>query len=86
MSCEIYTEETPEKAILLVERWESELGLEEHVRSEFYRRILAAIELSSRRPEVCFDTISASKGMEFLEQLRDPGKQPIPPAPPENSQ
>jgi quinol monooxygenase YgiN len=72
--CHIYEEQDPEPAVVLVERWESEAALEEHIRSEAYRRILGAIELSGRPPEVCFDFVSASKGMELIERLRGPGE------------
>ena len=69
--CHIYEEEDPEPAVVLVERWESEAALEEHIRSEAYRRILGAIELSGSPPEVHFDFVSASKGMELIERLRN---------------
>jgi len=41
-----------EPAVVLVERWESKTVLEAHLRSEAYRRILGAIELSDGPPEV----------------------------------
>lgn len=68
--CHIYEEQSPEAGVVLVERWESEAALEAHIRSEFYRRILAAIELSGGPPEVRFEHISASEGMELIERLR----------------
>jgi quinol monooxygenase YgiN len=69
-ACEIYAEQGPEPAIVLVERWESESELEAHLRSENYRRILGAIELSGGPPEVRFDMVSASEGMERIERSR----------------
>jgi quinol monooxygenase YgiN len=74
VGCHIYEEEDPEPAVLLVERWESEATLEEHIRSEAYRRILGAIERSGSPPQVCFDFVSASEGMELIERLRGPGE------------
>ena len=71
----IYEQEEPESAVVLVERWESEATLEDHIRSEAYRRILGAIEVSGAPPEVCFDFVSASKGMELIEQLRGSSEQ-----------
>ena len=71
--CHIYEEEDPEPAVVLVERWDCEAALEEHIRSEAYRRILGAIELSGSPPEVCFDYVSASEGMELIERLRSVG-------------
>jgi len=73
----IYEEQEPEAAVVLVERWESQATLEAHLRSEAYRRILGAIELSGGPPEVSFDFISASEGMELIERSRGPEPQPV---------
>jgi quinol monooxygenase YgiN len=67
---DIYDEQGPESAVLLVERWESETALEAHLRSEIYRLILGAIELSGERPDVRFERVSDSRGMELIERLR----------------
>jgi quinol monooxygenase YgiN len=75
IDCHVYEEEDPEPAAVLVERWESEATLEEHIRSEAYRRILCAIERSGSPPQVCFDFVSATKGIELIEQLRGLEKQ-----------
>lgn len=69
-SCHIYEEQGPEPAVVLVERWESKAALESHIRSESYRRVLGAIELSGGPPEVSFDVVSYSEGMELIERLR----------------
>lgn len=68
--CRIYEEQGPEHSILLCGLWESETALHEHIRSGFYRRVLSAVELSSRAPEVCFHHVSATEGMELIEKLR----------------
>jgi quinol monooxygenase YgiN len=73
VACHIYEERGPEQAVVLVERWESQAALEAHLRSETYRRILGAIELSGGPPEVCFDYVSASEGMDLIERSRTPG-------------
>lgn len=69
-ACHIYEEQGPEPAIVLVERWESEAALDVHIRSEAYRRILGALELSGAAPAVRFDHVSASEGMELIERSR----------------
>jgi quinol monooxygenase YgiN len=71
-ACHIYEEQGPEQALVLVERWTSGAALEGHLRSEAYRRILNAIELSGGPPEVCFDYVSATEGMELIERSRNP--------------
>jgi quinol monooxygenase YgiN len=68
--CEEPALEEDEGAVVLVERWESEAALEAHIRSDAYRRILGAIELSVAAPEVRFEHVSVSEGMERIEELR----------------
>jgi quinol monooxygenase YgiN len=72
-ACHIYEEEGPEPAVAFVERWESREALEAHLRSEMYRRVLGALELSGGRPDICFEEVSASEGMELIERSRNPG-------------
>ena len=74
-ACHIYEEQGPEPAVVLVERWESQAALEAHIRSETYRRILGAIELSDGQPEVRFDHVSATEGMDLIRRARNPGEQ-----------
>jgi len=69
-SCDIYDEEGPEHAIVFIERWESREALEAHLRSEMYRRVLGALELSGGRPDIRFEQVSASEGMELIERQR----------------
>jgi quinol monooxygenase YgiN len=67
VACHVY-EEHGLDAIALVERWESAAALKAHISSTAYKHILSAIELSCAPPEVCFDFVSASEGMEFIER------------------
>lgn len=69
-ACHIYEEQSPERAVVLVEIWTDQASLDEHLRSESYRLILGAMELSSEPPLVRFDTVSATEGMELIERLR----------------
>lgn len=79
-TCRIYEEDGFDQAVLYVEQWASEAHFEQHVRSEVYRRILAAVEFSSKPPEIRFDFVSQSKGMELIEALRTPQNEtPQPP-------
>jgi quinol monooxygenase YgiN len=74
-SCRIYEEDGFEHAILYMERWDSETDFERHVRSELYRRILAALEVSQKRPEISFDYASKTRGMDLIEDLRNTPQQ-----------
>jgi quinol monooxygenase YgiN len=70
---DIYDEQGPESAVLLIERWESDAALEAHLRSETYQCILGAIEVSGERPDIRFEHVSASQGMELIERTRFAG-------------
>ena len=70
--CTILEEQDPEHAIVLVERWESDAALTAHIRSEAYRRILSACEISGAPPEFRFDEVSATQGIERVHRSRLP--------------
>jgi quinol monooxygenase YgiN len=72
-ACHIYEEQGPEPAVVLIESWETQEALERHLRSEAYRLILGAIELSDGQPDIRFDHVSASEGLELIQRMRNPG-------------
>jgi quinol monooxygenase YgiN len=69
----LYEEDGPEAAILYVEEWDSESEFQDHVRSELYRRILAAIDLSKSAPEIGIYQTSNVQGLELIQQIRESG-------------
>ena len=70
LAAQLYEEDGYNGAILYLEEWESEPEFREHLRSELYRRVLAAIDLSSSKPEVCFCQVSTVQGLELVRQIR----------------
>lgn len=56
-------------AVIVVEEWESLEALEAHIRSTDFRAILAAMDLSSREPEVRVDHVSTRQGFEYLQNV-----------------
>jgi quinol monooxygenase YgiN len=78
LACQICEEQGPEQAVVFIERWETRAALSAHLRSEAYRRILGAIELSGSPPEIRFDHVSASEGMELVTRSRAPEREPAP--------
>jgi quinol monooxygenase YgiN len=71
LASHVYEEEGCDGAILYTEEWDSEPGFYDHVRSELYRRILAAIDISKSAPELCFYRVSTAQGLELVDQLRN---------------
>jgi quinol monooxygenase YgiN len=70
LSCRIYEERNREHAVVLVQRWRSRGSLDTHLRSEMFRRILSAVELSIAPPEISFEHVSSSEGIELIERSR----------------
>jgi quinol monooxygenase YgiN len=70
LECCILEEHDDENVIVYLEKWESGAELCNHIRSAIYSRVLKALELSDREPEICFHEITATQGMEVIERLR----------------
>lgn len=68
--CWLAEEDVLQNRIQYAEQWESEEALLEHIRSDLYRRLLAAMELSRRQPEVKFYYCAEAKGLEVIEAAR----------------
>ena len=60
--CDLYQDVENPEAITLVEEWESQADLVLRLRSEDYRAVLAAIELSQEQPVIHFDTVTRRTG------------------------
>jgi quinol monooxygenase YgiN len=70
MSCRLYRDVQEERALMLEETWTSEKDLLRHLQSDKYRRVLLVVEMSVEPPEIRFDTIAHSSGVETIEQAR----------------
>jgi quinol monooxygenase YgiN len=70
ISCHIYEDLQEKNVLMLQEVWRSEEGLNLHLRSDEYRNLLLILELAPERPEIRFDTISGSTGIETIEKAR----------------
>ena len=67
---DLYSNVKNDDSLLLFEVWDSEEALEDHIRSDDFSKILAIMEMSVQPPEISFNTISKSAGIEFIEKLR----------------
>ena len=76
VGCWLSDEEQLHNHVRYAEQWDSEEALHEHIRSDLYRRVLAAMELSKRPPEISFHYTSETKGFELIENLRRQAKWP----------
>ncbi|MDB4303709.1 antibiotic biosynthesis monooxygenase [Desulfosarcina sp.] len=64
----IYADLEEENVIMFEELWRSREELERNLRSEEYRNLLLVVELALERPEIKFNFISDSTGIEAIEK------------------
>jgi quinol monooxygenase YgiN len=69
-SCNIYEDLQEKNTILFSGTWRSSEILEMHLRSNEFRNILLVMEMAVKKPEIRFDEISASTGIETVEKAR----------------
>jgi quinol monooxygenase YgiN len=75
-ACDVSTEAADPGVVHYREEWESEEVFREHVRSEEFRRVLIAMDMSSEEPRIVVGKLSGHGGMERLRELRDPDPDP----------
>ena len=64
--CRILQDTDDDDELTYVVRWDSQKDLEEHFRSDRFRRLLPYIEMSMKPPEIEVNTVDRFGGMEFL--------------------
>ncbi len=72
LDCSICMEEGDEGVIIFLEHWRTWEDFIRHIRSDLYARMLEAMELSTKKPEVNFFEVTSMKGMELIEAVRSP--------------
>jgi quinol monooxygenase YgiN len=70
LSCHIYEDLQEENVLMLEQVWRSEKDLNLHLRTDEYRNLIMVLELAIKQPEIRFDTISSSAGIEIIEKAR----------------
>ncbi len=55
---------------MLEEIWRTEEDLNRHIRSDEYLNLLLVVDMALKQPEIRFDIISRSMGMEAIEKAR----------------
>ncbi|MDP6635431.1 MAG: antibiotic biosynthesis monooxygenase family protein [Phycisphaerae bacterium] len=65
---------TDECVVMFTTYWETQEDTDRYLRSELYRAVLYALELSAEAPKVCFHTISETRGMEYVATVRSSDK------------
>ena len=68
--CDIYEEYGDGQKILYIEKWKTKKDMYQHIRSNLYLRVLNAMELASKSPEIFFHEDSETTGIEWIEEIR----------------
>jgi quinol monooxygenase YgiN len=70
VSCRLYRDVEDARVIMFEELWASDEDVQRHLQSEKYHRVLLVVEMAAEPPEIRFDTIAHSTGVESIEQVR----------------
>ena len=74
LNCRLYRGVEDPRAIMLEELWMSADDVQHHLRSDIYYNVLLVVEMAAEPPEIRFDTIMHSGGVETIEQARNSSK------------
>ncbi len=68
LRCSVWSE--PDASIHYIEEWETEDDLARHVRSQRFTSLLGVLESAPERPQVTFDFVTSTRGLEYAAELR----------------
>jgi hypothetical protein len=60
-----------EGALMLEEIWLSQSDLERHLRIDIFHTVLLVVEMATESPEIRFDAIAHTTGMENIQRIRE---------------
>ena len=70
LKCRLLQDAGDENIVCWEEEWRTREDMYRHIRSTLYRQILAALDMASAQPEVCFEPVSKRQGMELIVSVR----------------
>ena len=70
VSYNLYQGVENDNAFMLIEEWETQADLDNHLRSDRFGVLLGALNLLSDTPEFRFDTLAHAAGIEALKAFR----------------
>ncbi len=70
VSYNLYQDVENENAFILIEEWETQSDLDNHLRSDRFGVLLGALNLLSEAPEIRFNTLAHTTGIEALKASR----------------
>ncbi|KAB0663797.1 antibiotic biosynthesis monooxygenase [Oryzomonas japonica] len=70
ISCNCYRDVEAENVLFFKEEWKSSEDLGTHLRSAHFGVLIGAMKLLDKEPEIRFNTISSSAGLEAIQTAR----------------
>lgn len=70
ISCDLYLDAQNPNRFCLESRWKTNQELVRHIRSEEYKHLLILLETAKEAPVIEFHDVVKTKGLEFVERLR----------------
>jgi len=67
--CELFGSTQDDDELLLLEKWDSQESLEQHIQSNEFRNVMAAMDAACEPPEINFYEIGSPEGMELVEKI-----------------
>lgn len=69
MSYRFYQDVEDKNVFVLLEEWATQEDLERHIRTDNQRQLLALVDLLGEQPELRFNTVSGTEGVELIERV-----------------
>ncbi len=70
VECFLSVDVRDESRIWFITTWSNREDLDRYIRSEMFLSVLTAMDLCSRPPEVAFEDISSTQGIEYIKEVR----------------
>ncbi len=84
LDCRLYREVDNENALTLGELWSDHTAWERHALSDSFREILVLVDLSVEPPDILFEKIQTTWGLQYLAALQSARESPAPAEPGED--
>jgi quinol monooxygenase YgiN len=73
LSYRLYEDVEDRHTFVLLETWATQEDLESHIRTENQQRLLSLMDFLSEQPELRFNTVSHTAGMDLMENVLKTG-------------
>jgi len=70
LKCGLFSDVANDDRLIFIQQWESREGLERHLRSEQFLKVLACMDMAVEKPELVFQESANTHGLGMVEQVR----------------